>query len=472
MFIFFSKSANPPFGDIYRSALTYIPILRAFRTTAYLILVAAVAYSLLAAFTIVEIKEYFKKNVIISKVALFALFLLLIFGSYPLIFGRATLYKLNSDNYFQHGRKIPNSYNELEKYLESDNLDAKIIAFPLTDGYESLISNPNYYGIPLLPFIISKPLISARNYDFGNNNANFAKIIEESLLKGDPDSKILVGLSNIKYIILKKETRSIDLKSADKMLIKNFTKLKEYKELILYESNNKYFLPHFYIPKKTFVIDQPSKKFPELLKIIRPSVDNFDNRIGLFFSDQNKTNIKNISKEKNWDRVNVLPTIEYKKINPTKYRVIVHKANNQFPLIFIESYHPGWKIYVSNNNDKPRKEASYYLSKESNKGTFQNNNLTDGSILEPWTSTKLQDTNHFIVNSFANSWFIDPGKFCGNASLCSRNSDGSYDFELIVLFESQKIADLGYFISFMTIVGTLSFLVFKKFKSSIIVKSQ
>lgn len=39
-------------------------------------------------------------------------------------------------------------------------------------------------------------------------------------------------------------------------------------------------------------------------------------------------------------------TIEFFKINPTKYRLRVHKAGRDFPLIFSQTYHKGWEIYI------------------------------------------------------------------------------------------------------------------------------
>ncbi|MBF0467086.1 MAG: hypothetical protein HQK94_18620 [Nitrospirae bacterium] len=40
------------------------------------------------------------------------------------------------------------------------------------------------------------------------------------------------------------------------------------------------------------------------------------------------------------------PNIEYIKINPIKYRMIVHAAKDSFPLIFTESFDNHWKAYI------------------------------------------------------------------------------------------------------------------------------
>jgi len=38
--------------------------------------------------------------------------------------------------------------------------------------------------------------------------------------------------------------------------------------------------------------------------------------------------------------------LEYKKINPTKYRLVVHNIAGNLPLYFSETYHLGWKLYL------------------------------------------------------------------------------------------------------------------------------
>ena len=47
------------------------------------------------------------------------------------------------------------------------------------------------------------------------------------------------------------------------------------------------------------------------------------------------------------------PQIEFKKMNPIKYRVRVHGAVESFPMIFSESYHEGWKAYLKNEKLTP-----------------------------------------------------------------------------------------------------------------------
>jgi hypothetical protein len=66
---------------------------------------------------------------------------------------------------------------------------------------------------------------------------------------------------------------------------------------------------------------------------------------------------------------NILPQINFTKINPTKYYVGIKNARNPFFLVFSESYHPQWRAYIGKK--------------------------------------RLLDKQHFLINDYANSWYID-----------------------------------------------------------------
>ena len=219
--------------------------------------------------------------------------------------------------------------------------------------------------------------------------------------------------------------------------------------------------------------------------------------------------------------------MEFKNINPTKYRVIVHHAKGLIPLVFSQSYHEGWKIYLSTlsnhksnfNNQVPNynilsgngedqvspeelqqfinhgfistlgngkektinhlkwdssrniwlgKEVSDHVEKytidfisKNFQGTIQNNNLPDGMFWETWFKKPIENNkNHLMVNGYANSWLIDTNKICSNSIKCTKNSDGSYDFEVIVEFWPQRLYYLGLGISLLTLFGSTIYLLY------------
>lgn len=110
---------------------------------------------------------------------------------------------------------------------------------------------------------------------------------------------------------------------------------------------------------------------PEILSMPDIDVDS-----GIFFADQNTGKAGLIQRilirygysEKtvidadtgksitvfNLQRTLDKPVIEFMKINPTKYRMRIHRAKSGFPLIFSESFHKDWKAYIVRSQGTPR----------------------------------------------------------------------------------------------------------------------
>lgn len=119
--------------------------------------------------------------------------------------------------------------------------------------------------------------------------------------------------------------------------------------------------------------------------------------VGVIFQDQNKEKqefIMTMLSRHSQSEAAVLakaPTIEFFKINPTKYRLRVHKAGRDFPVVFSQTYHKGWKIYIV------RKAAGYPFRMESgasarltgSRGAGTNND-------EDWASRR--ELNEYVLN--------------------------------------------------------------------------
>jgi hypothetical protein len=175
--------------------------------------------------------------------------------------------------------------------------------------------------------------------------------------------------------------------------------------------------------------------------------------------------------------VKAAPTIEFKRINPTKYRLVIHNATDNFPLIFSESFDTNWRLYLINNyqpdkiaindlvgykiiddnaddqatvdqlknylasgyistlgdlqqknitHDKWQNDKEVFDYNEKFKidfisqdfqGTIQNDNLPNGNFYETWFEKPIDDNlNHQLVNGYANSWEIDPSVICGQTT--------------------------------------------------------
>jgi len=223
------------------------------------------------------------------------------------------------------------------------------------------------------------------------------------------------------------------------------------------------------------------------------------------------------------------PIMEFKKINPVKYRIKVHNASSIFPLVFSKSYHKQWKTYLlkreeaevnvnmidkykilnGNEQDQASKEQIIeyvqngwvsslgdgkeryikhkkwnnnieildYIEKykidfisEKLKGTIQNDNLPHGTFYETWLQKPIiNESNHLTANGYANSWIIDPQEICSeNPDKCTENPNGTYDFELVIEFWPQRLFYIGLFILGITLCSCIIYLIyyFKKRKET------
>lgn len=218
------------------------------------------------------------------------------------------------------------------------------------------------------------------------------------------------------------------------------------------------------------------------------------------------------------------PQIEFKKINPTKFRVRIHNARGVFPLVFSENFDKNWRIYDSplpsprvnfadiekyvplqdNNDDQATKgELSDFIqnglvtdlgnlnektrehmirkngqtviglfekyridfiSKNLN-STIQNDNLPEGKLWETWFRKPfLGNESHFENDGYSNGWVIDPNKVCENNGGCVKNADGTVDFELVVEFWPQRLLYVGLGISIVTFLVCILFLFLFKWR--------
>jgi len=159
-----------------------------------------------------------------------------------------------------------------------------------------------------------------------------------------------------------------------------------------------------------------------------------------------------------------IPKITFLKINPTKYKVKVEGAKEPYTLVFSESFHEGWRAYVSDQRLVTSNQRAYvsdqrlvtsnqyggivasYFDGEIKEGTHQNLFL-DRSTFETWGKEPIPEDKHFLVNGYANSWYITP-----------EDADGQENYELIIEFYPQRLFYIGLGISLITFLGCLGYL--------------
>jgi len=419
--------------------------------------------------------------------------------------------------------KIPSLYFEVANKTNSDLYDSKIFGLPY-----SVLNSVGWVNYPAWKVrgqdpttqLFDHPVIemnsagSFGNWNFGqawNGNSNSSWILS------------FAGLLNTDRILYHKD-------AADKFISQTSYKIEQLinsNDLELISSNSlfdllkvseKYFLPHFYTPTAVIATDKDVQALPNIL--LDPA---FNLRSAIFFEKQNGGNLS-LGKSLNGIKGLGLPVLEYKKVNPTKYKIQVHGASGVFPLIFSESYHNGWRVYLADNSAPESKEKlldiakNNYLRDEKNprqasqadlinlinhglisdlatseksetnylswndegqetqiqvssklafisknfKDTIQNDNLKSGSISDTWFKKPVDNNrNHLKVNGYANSWILDTGNICSSGK-CIPNQDGTVDFALTVEFWPQRLYHLGLTISSVTVLSCLVYLSFRR----------
>lgn len=479
IYLFFASGPNPPFGFVYEYIVSNYSGFAFLRTTAGAVFYLSSFYSVLLFSFINNLKSYKRVSSIFIIISIF-------FVSYPLINGE--YYKnVNNVNLFtdreEYGFKIPNEYFEIKEKIDQQKIDAKTL-HPLSN-LDYLNTNWGFFGPNIYNFLYP-------NYNIGND-------------------KIYSSIANHNVGFIFKDKSLTDLEIQFK--IKTKIEIIKIDFLELERVSKDDFLPHFYTPKNIIFLNETTEN---IIKTF--SKDDHEIRSAIFLEKQNNKKTVMLSSLQNI--INKTPIIEFKKINPTKYRLKIHKSSEIFPIVFSENYNDGWKTYlvkseetkinrnviskyklldgndeyqatkqdlielidngwVTTLEDVEEKEIKhkkwdstketldynekYYINfiSKNFQDTIQNDNLHSGEIYETWFIKPIEhNENHIIVNGYANSWIIDPAKLCSQNDKCIKNTDGSYDFEMVVEFWPQRLSYIGFIISGTTFLLCIIYLIY------------
>jgi len=144
------------------------------------------------------------------------------------------------------------------------------------------------------------------------------------------------------------------------------------------------------------------------------------------------------------------PEITFKRINPTKYYVRVQGAKGPFWLVFSESFHKQWRVYVQREGRRQKMENGKWkiIADYPKLGVKEAKHLqrfTPGDI--KYIFRKPLTANHFLVNGYANGWYLEPKKL-----------GLGENFTLLLYFWPQSLFYLGLGISGITLIGCLGYL--------------
>lgn len=181
------------------------------------------------------------------------------------------------------------------------------------------------------------------------------------------------------------------------------------------------------------------------------------------------------------------PTVEFRKLDSTLYRVRIHNVREPFTLVFNETHNIHWRLALANsaqpgiqslalsaNPDKSdgaarRSEVDAYLASgwltlpastaakglgaaenrslgfvsAKNGGSIQNDNLPASAFLDVLKMPSVAEGSHTIANGFANGWTLDPSMVCKAPNACVREADGKLTMDMVIEFVPQRVFYIG-----------------------------
>src|SRR5258708_3670402 len=127
------------------------------------------------------------------------------------------------------------------------------------------------------------------------------------------------------------------------------------------------------------------------------------------------------------DEKKLPPNVVSTKINPTKYNVDVKNVKSPYYLVFSESFGTDWKAYIKTCT-------------------------VSCNILHDWTLIPIPEERHFMVDGFANGWYIVPS-----------DSNMKTHYAVVIEYWPQRLLYIGIIISLFTLIILLTYSSNRKF---------
>lgn len=393
----------------------------------------------------------------------FIIFLLAIYLVFTFPFWTGDLFK-NVGDFPYRQINIPKEYYQLSEFLNKDQLDSVVFPVPITKiGMGSFWWNGGKDGYAsMYPFIYM--LHSKRIFYIDYESVN-----DDNLKKILTDRKYLkfLGFQNVSALVFHNDTNwgtvagstywypnTKEIFDELQGKIKNASpgKVINFGSLTLVDVIDDNFLPHIYTTNKVVTNKGSIKDLPDIV-----AKEDFDNRTVIFFENQSLdlSSLRSIDNTKH----NSILT-EFKKIDPTRYKIIIHQAQKPFILVFNEQFHPDWRLSLTSYAKNSATSGSGFISKNY-QNSIQNDNLASDNLFQfLFGTSEIKSIKHIEANGYMNSWIVDPDIICHRTSpdKCILNSDGTYDLSLTLEFWPQRLFYLGAAISLSALAFCLIYL--------------
>ena len=343
-------------GVEFYKRLFYIPGFSMFRNfIGQWLFVYSFFYSLLFGFAIFNIFGKLKNRSLIIAIT-FLIGIVITIPAWPFINGSLVNKVHSGSKNVRIAIKMDPNYIKTLSFIKSLPDDSKILTLPFTDSYYQVIGDLEggaYIGPSTISYLAGKKDFSGYQIMTAPFSEKFMKLSREKDYNG---IKKLLGILNIGYIFHNSDTRIYDdafpaspYTYMRTSLPSSQNKYSEYIQKIggsvifengpykVYSVDKNYYLPHFYAAKDLRLDKQE------------------------------------------------LPKIVFRKINPTKYIITISKAKKPYVLVFLEAFHPDWKIFIPDS------------SLDDSKSTFETLGMKS-----------LSNGSHVLAHDYANAWHIRP----------------------------------------------------------------
>jgi len=342
--------------------------------------------------------------------------------------------------------EIPPYYVEAKEYLVMQNNEFRIFPLPMSKRYMAAYDwESGFVGADLSGRILSRPSIST----------NTGTMYYSPMLIGEETEKLttnkcswkILSLLNVKYVVFHKDIKWEYIKDHPWWFDTDSSKLESFLsnepnialsnsfgDLDFYKVSDSYFLPLIYTTPAQIVVPKLDEF---LLTTESPTFMPGEQNIVVLEQNQGKI-IPHFNST-------TRPTIFFQKINPTKYEVKVENAHEPFWLTFSQSFHPGWQAYITTNPFNCNPIANYSsvnVTECQHKSMF----FELGDLTRVF-DRPIPEKNHFVVNSYANGWYIDPQAL----------STGD-DFTITIYFKPQSYFYISLIVSGLTFIVCTSYL--------------
>jgi len=299
--LIFSTGGKPPLGNLVLWMYRNFPFMLLFKGPQHLLILSTFSLAVLLGFGFFSfVSKLSEKKLPFSILIVLFLFIFLTIWIFPFLTGNLGLDYLSykGGGNFVDTYKLSPEYKKIFEKTFRELKDFRILPLPMTHSPYYLKTEYQNEGQGGDPFLIysKKPFILT---DIPNSERKFTRIIEKLFYtqSSSPNISKFLGLSNVKYVILRKDVRPIFGPFASiwnySQINENLKKLKgfwlvnKYKYISLWKSRD--FLPHIFSSTTPTII---GSNIEALVPVTETKY--LDGKPVIVFTEQNqKSNIKN-----------------------------------------------------------------------------------------------------------------------------------------------------------------------------------